>query len=856
MIRLPVLILIGILVANVAAQENSSQQTKSQTVSSAVRGSRNSAIIDKRALLQKQTFWDNRDWDWYESNIPFLDTPDEEINTTWYYRWELITKHLVYGSPNNGYAFTEFIDRPFWSGEYGAISCPAGHQLYEVRWLRDANYAKDYTRYWYEVPGAQPRNYSTWLADSAWAVHQVHPDQALMTDLLEKMKANYQGWEQRHFVPEVGLFWQTGHDDGMEFNINSRQTQDILRGAPGFRPTINAYMWADAIAISKVAKLAGDNPTAKSYQQKADALRSKMLTWLWDERRQFFMQRYLNDEERDGFRVKRHSLTHETGQFAGDSHGRELIGFVPWQFNMPDAETDREAAWKTLFLRDGFAAPFGPSTVERNDPMFVLKEGCCWWSGQSWPYATTQTLKALANYLQNGKPRQINQRDYFQLLKTYTMTHRKANLPYIAEGAHPDTGSWRGHDNFNHSEHYFHSGYNDLIITGLFGIVPQDTDTLKIQPLVPIEWNSFALVDLPLRGRLVSLIWDRDGSKYKSGAGFQVQVDGKTVKRSDELGVMEISLESSPAISPPTKTRTRQVNYAVNNSLDYFPQLNASHTAAGSFLAKANDGNYWYHRLPPNRWTTEGSPNQEDWIEVDLGVARRVSSVRLYLLDDRITAPIDFAQIDPATGRPPSPDEVRVTLPKSFRLEFWSKQSDKWEFFKNEHRRSQTPAGHTANVIDFDPVEAQKIRVTFTHDAMGKCGLTEFEVWGEAELPVAPAPPPPGNLALNFDGKNEFPKASCSWISRFDAGVQLAIDGRINFQPNPNNRWTSYESPNQEDWLEVDFGKEVEFNRVEVHIYDDRGGVQAPESLEIQSFHGGKWKNLREAKPTLSRSRR
>ena len=28
----------------------------------------------------------------------------------------------------------------------------------------------------------------------------------------------------------MNMFWQTGHDDGMEFNINSRQTKDILSG--------------------------------------------------------------------------------------------------------------------------------------------------------------------------------------------------------------------------------------------------------------------------------------------------------------------------------------------------------------------------------------------------------------------------------------------------------------------------------------------------------------------------------------------------------------------------------------------------------------------------------------------------
>ncbi len=179
------------------------------------------SLLPKQELLEKETFWDNKDWDWYKSNIPFFECPDSEIQTTYYYRWELLTKHLTYGSPNSGYSFTEFIDRPFWSGTYGAISCPAGHQLYEARWLRNNRYSQDYSRYWLKTPGAQPRNYSTWLADSVWATHQVHPNLAFVTELLSSLKSNHEGWEKRFFIPKIGLFWQTGHDDGMEFNINS-----------------------------------------------------------------------------------------------------------------------------------------------------------------------------------------------------------------------------------------------------------------------------------------------------------------------------------------------------------------------------------------------------------------------------------------------------------------------------------------------------------------------------------------------------------------------------------------------------------------------------------------------------------
>ncbi len=209
-------------------------------------------------------------------------------------------------------------------------------------------------RYWFRTPGAQPRNYSTWLADSAVAVDQVHPDRDFLIDLLPDLIANHEGWRKRHFVPEVGLFWQTGHDDGMEFNINSRQTQDILRGAPSYRPSFNAYMWADMQAIARIAKMAGDEATANKFAAEADALKAKMFELMWDEKRQFFFPVLKNDETRDGHTLKALTRTYESGQFAGDPHGRELIGYVPWQFRLIEGQSQYDVAWKKLMDRDGF----------------------------------------------------------------------------------------------------------------------------------------------------------------------------------------------------------------------------------------------------------------------------------------------------------------------------------------------------------------------------------------------------------------------------------------------------------------------------------------------------------------------
>src|ERR1041384_3077977 len=96
-------------------------------------------------------------------------------------------------------------------------------------------------------------------------------------------------------------------------------------------------------------------------------------------------------------------------------------------------------ARRFLMDRDYFFADYGPSTVERNDPQFLLQKTCCWWSGQSWPYATAQTLKAMANVLQEYDQKAITAKDYVQLLHTFAITHRKNGKPYIAEGCHPDT---------------------------------------------------------------------------------------------------------------------------------------------------------------------------------------------------------------------------------------------------------------------------------------------------------------------------------------------------------------------------------------------------------------------------------
>ncbi|CAN5466731.1 hypothetical protein BH11PLA2_BH11PLA2_20800 [soil metagenome] len=85
-------------------------------------------------------------------------------------------------------------------------------------------------------------------------------------------------------------------------------------------------------------------------------------------------------------------------------------------------------------------------------------------------------------------------------------------------------------------------------------------------------------------------------------------------------------------------------------------------------------------------------------------------------------------------------------------------------------------------------------------------------------------------------------------MDRFGGKPALAIDGKVNFLPTPTNRWTSYESPNKSDWLEVDFGEAKSFRRVELAIYDDRGGVQPPSQYDVEYWDGNNWKPVDDVK--------
>ena len=252
-----------------------------------------------RSSSTRQTFWDNRDWDWYKANIPFFECPDAG------HRHDLLLPlGAAHQAPDLRLAeqrlLVHRVHRPAVLVRGATAPSAARPGTSSTRSAGSATRGTPATTP--ATGSARPApsrgSYSTWLADAVWAVHRVHPDDAFVKDLLPDLVKNYEGWEKRHFVPDVGLFWQTGHDDGMEFNINSRQTQ----GHPPRRPRLPA----DAQRLP-VGRRPGHRPRRRpgratrrrpnAYRAKAAGLKENLQKKLWDPKRQFFFPMSKQDEE-------------------------------------------------------------------------------------------------------------------------------------------------------------------------------------------------------------------------------------------------------------------------------------------------------------------------------------------------------------------------------------------------------------------------------------------------------------------------------------------------------------------------------------------------------------------------------
>lgn len=651
------------------------------------------AAIDERRVARAQF---GNDAPWYEARIPFFESADPAIDRVYYYRWMIVRAHQR-DLGERGYITTEFLDDVGWQLEpWASLNDATGFHLGEARWLHDRRHADDYITFMYS--GGNDRHFTDYLAASVYDRFLVDGDRAAAVRHLPAMRTLYGQWDD-HFDATKGLYWVEPLLDATEYTISSIDASGGLDGFTGgeaFRPSINAYMFANARAIARLSRLAGEAPAiAGDYDRRADALARHVDEALWIPALGHFADRY--------------KASNAHVRYWEPIRGRELVGYLPWTFDMARDDAQRAAAWRHLTAPDRLGGRFGMRTVEPSYEHYMRQyrydggghDGGrreCQWNGPVWPFQTTQVLTGMANLLDHYAHSPVGRSDYLRLLRQYTALHYQGDRLDLEEDYEPETGA--PIVGLARSHHYFHSGYIDLVLTGLVGIRPRADDMLEVNPLLPpagdpqaLGW--FRVQNVPYHGHRVAVTWDADGTRY-GRRGLSIEVDGREVARRPGLERIVVPLQRAAL-----PTIDRPIDRAVQLVRGRFPKGSASTGTDAEKVHDAIDGRVWFMPELGNGWSSAPTPAQQ-WYAVDLGKPISLSRAELAF----------FA------------DGGRYAAPKAYRMQAWI--GGAWRDLRG---RADAPLANGITHARWKAMTTSKVRVTFDLQPNRAMRLVELKLF-------------------------------------------------------------------------------------------------------------------------------
>jgi hypothetical protein len=593
------------------------------------------------------------------------------------------------------YSASEFLDDVSWQLEpWASLNDATGFHIGEGRWLRDRRFTNDYIKFMYN--GGDDRHFTDYMADSTWSRYLVDGDAPAATAHIDTQLGLYQEWND-HFDASIGLYWVEPLLDATEYTISSIDAsggQDGFTGGEAFRPSINSYMWANALAIANAAALANRTDIAVQYRAKAAALKTIFQDNIWNSTLEHFIDRY--------------QVNNENVTFWDPIRGRELVGLVPWMFGMPDDNATYSEAWKHILSTDELLGSNGLRTNEpsyqyymrqyRYDAATGLRE--CQWNGPVWPFQTTQVLLGMANLLNDYTQSVIDPTTYLHTLRTYSNLHyiNGTRMMDLQEDYEPDKpGQIVG---LPRSHHYFHSGYIDVIISGLVGIRPQADDSIVVRPLVDGSISYFCLQDVLYHGRNVTVTWDSNGTRYHRGAGLSIEIDGRLAAHAHTLKQL-----SAPLTRKPVPALNTEICKSVQLVRGQYP-IGFASSASGNqseSIHDAIDGRIWFFAEEPNGWESNATATEsEQWYSIDFGNATSISRAEIALF-------VDGAEF---------------VLPRSYEIE--TRDGSQWTKCKGS---KVALVGNGITNLQWKTLEANQIRFSFVQEGGKRTRLVEFKVY-------------------------------------------------------------------------------------------------------------------------------
>lgn len=320
--------------------------------------------------------------------------------------------------------------------------------------------------------------------------------------------------------------------------------------------------------------------------------------------------------------------------------------------------------------------------------------------------------------------------------------------------------------------HNILGAYNFMIIDGIAGVRPRLDDVLELWP-IDVGWDYFTINNLSYHGQDLTLVWDRPGAgpHYGGGVpqGLSVYLNGQRVFTVDDLvhvtwdaktGVVtvldgsdanvlfsiasplpqatEISLADNARIvdmfQKAGRDLTLETGWAVNlaegkpvsasfTTTSPATRATAPENAVDGFTVSglpAFAGGNNYSRpdfVAPNTiWGTEGSPNSQDWFEVDLGAPTSFDTVKLYFFNDK-----NYSTQQNCTA---ASCGNAYREPSTYTVEYYN--GTEWVRVPEQYK-STLLANY--NQDQFNAVTAQRMRVRMTPRPGYGIGLKEIQVF-------------------------------------------------------------------------------------------------------------------------------
>jgi hypothetical protein len=505
--------------------------------------------------LYKNAVTNERAWDFLSQNIPLLDYPDKTVERTYYFRWWTYRKALK--QTPEGYVILEFLPDVGWAYKYNSNPFSATCHFMEGRWLINREYIDSYAGFWLNN-GRLPFECKIYLFPIAFALQnyfQITNDNSLCKKYLPALVKNFEAWESKQRDPNR-MFWQIDGYDGGELSATTnywrQKTNDrnfYGNASKHYRINSNSAAAGEAFAIAEIARRSDEPETAARFQMIGEELRNLLHTKLWDTQAQFYKHAYRGDAPVEGMLEL--------------SPVREQYGYYPWYFPKLEVPEKYAVAWNQLTDPQGFYAPYGPTTCEQRSPLFQIAYTGheCLWDGPSWPFNTTITLTALANEIERNNDSTLKtvwQKTFDCYVRSHFLQREDGKyVSWIDENLNPYTGDWiartrlktwengtwaKSKGGIERGKDYNHSTFCDLVISGLIGLRPSADNKLTVMPLAPVYMPYFCLDNVLYHGHIITVLWDKNGTRYNRGEGFKIFVDGNEKLSCDKLPQTPVSV--------------------------------------------------------------------------------------------------------------------------------------------------------------------------------------------------------------------------------------------------------------------------------------------------------------------------